>query len=157
MTQAAGRDDYSLAVRVLQVHIKDLNNICEERLGLQDKADSDPNYLRNLLDLISQTLGDISTQSPITALAAAARKRQLKFDTVADLVFQQMNHHYRDPDKSFEAWAKNRRKLRKELDILHTWTSELHIVYSIAFVFLGNACFHSVTKLSEGITHKNVG
>ncbi len=93
----------------------------------------EPGRLWNLLDAVSAALRIVRATSADTETADAARDRELKFDEIADPIFDHMNRHYDDAAKASAAWAACRRNLRAELDNLENWTSYLFIaVYFLA-------------------------
>jgi hypothetical protein len=125
MPQGAEGDDYPSAVLRLKLHVGDLWDLCELRLGLQNEASNNPDNLMNLLNNISGALGDIGNHSPDGMVAEGARERQISFDEAADPLFQHILHNYREPQQRWEAGAKYRSKLRRELTILTEWAKPL--------------------------------
>jgi hypothetical protein len=125
MSQTVEGDDYPSAVLCLKLHAGDLWNLCELRLGLQTEARENPGELMALLNNISKALGDIGNRSPDGAVAGAARERQICFDEASDPLFQHILHHYQDPQQLWEAGAKYRSRLRRELNILTEWAKAL--------------------------------
>lgn len=125
MPQGARGDDYPSAAQRLKLHVGDLWEVCELRLGLQNEASNNPGGLMNLLNSISVALGDISNHSSDEVIAAAARERQISFDEAADPLFQHISHHYQEPQQLWEAGARYRSKLRRELNILVKWANTL--------------------------------
>jgi hypothetical protein len=127
MSQAAESDGYRSAVRRLKIHLTDLADLCEERLGLQRVASDNPYMLSSLLNAISEVLQEVCASTADEALRIAARYRELSFDQVTDPMLQHMTYQYSEATQAFEAWSKYRRQLREELDVLGTWASELLI------------------------------
>jgi hypothetical protein len=125
MSQVAEGDDYPSAALRLKLHAGDLWNLCEVRLGLQNEARENPGDLMTLLNNISKALGDIGNRSPDGAVAEAARERQISFDEASDPLFQHILHHYQDQQQLWEAGAKYRSRLRRELSILTEWAKAL--------------------------------
>ncbi|SRR5260370_29974932 len=113
------------AAQRLKLHVGDLWDLCELRLGLQNEASNNPGDLMNLLNNISVALRDISNHSSDEGIAAAARERQISFDEAADPLFQHILHHYQEPQQLWEAGARYRSKLRRELNILVKWANAL--------------------------------
>lgn len=125
MSQAAEGDGYLSAVRRLKIHLRELAELAEERLGLERVASDNPYMLLSLFGAISEVLKEIGANSGDEVVGRAARRRQLDFDQVTDPIHLHMMHQYPEATQAFEAWSRYRRHLREELDVLGTWASEL--------------------------------
>src|SRR5260370_36045818 len=109
------------AAQRLKLHVGDLWDLCELRLGLQNEASNNPGALMNLLNNISEALRDISNHSSDEGIAAAARERKISFDEAADPLFQHILHHYQQPQPLGESGARYRSQMRRALNILSAW------------------------------------